>query len=41
MFFEQGSAEKVFHLAQQTPRGGFVLDMHAVAQLPQQIALRF
>src|SRR5271165_3143435 len=35
------SAEKVFHLSQQTARSGFALDMHGVAELAQQVALGF
>jgi len=37
---EQGSAEEIFHLAQQTARSGLVLDVHGFAQLAKQIALR-
>jgi len=37
----QRLAEKILHLAQQTPRGGLVLDMHGLAELAKQIALHF
>jgi hypothetical protein len=36
----RGSAEQILHFAEQTTRGGLVLDVHAFAQLAKEIALR-